>query len=60
VPIPALAANVLWAASSLSGTRRYQAALRKPDAIQRAVLARYLRANSGTSFGQKHRFARIR
>jgi hypothetical protein len=60
VPIPTLAANVLWAASSLSGTRRYRAALRKPDAIQRVVLARYLRANSGTSFGQEHRFARIR
>jgi len=51
---------MLWAGSSLSGTRRYRAALRDPDAIQRALLSHYVRANSETTFGRRHRFAKIR
>jgi hypothetical protein len=55
----AVAANVVWAASSLRAWRRFQATLTQPERVQRQLLSRYLRQNVETAFGQRYRFNRI-
>jgi len=52
--------NFGWEASNAGRYVRYRAALSRPEAAQRRLLASYLRDNAGTGFGRRHDFARLR
>lgn len=53
------AANRLWYYSAQPRRRQFDAALDRPRDTQLSLLARYLRDNASTSFGQAHAFDRI-
>jgi hypothetical protein len=52
--------NLPWIAANLSGYFRFNQAIGRPEAVQRFLLLRYLRANADTAFGRSHGFASIR
>ncbi|MCI0651655.1 MAG: GH3 auxin-responsive promoter family protein [Planctomycetes bacterium] len=53
-------ANGAWAARCLPAAAAFRRALRDPEAAQARLLARLLRANSGSDYGRRHGFAGIR
>ena len=52
--------NLPWLAANVPGYLHFRRALSAPEASQRALLDRYLRANATTAFGRAHRLATIR
>jgi hypothetical protein len=52
--------NLPWLAANVPGYLRFRRALSDPEAAQRSLLRRYLRANAATAFGRAHGFATIR
>lgn len=54
----ALLRNV-WRLAAAPATRRFARALDDPESVQRALLARLLRAHAGTRFGREHGYARL-
>jgi hypothetical protein len=52
--------NLPWLAANLPGYFRFNQALGKPEAVQRFLLRRNLRANADTAFGRSIGFASIR
>jgi GH3 auxin-responsive promoter len=57
--VPALT-NLLWLAANLPGYLRFRRALARPEAVQRSLLRRYLKANADTAFGRAHGFVAVR
>jgi len=55
-----VAANGLWAASSVPAWRRYRHSLRNPARVQERLLLSYLRRNADTAIGREYRFSTIR
>jgi len=55
----AVAANLVWAGSSLQPWWRFRRALAQPERVQRQLLTSYLRQNVNTVLGREHRFDRI-
>lgn len=55
-----LASHGLWLASMQPGFTRFARALHDPDAAQRALLERHLRAEADTAWGRRHGYAAIR
>ena len=55
----AVAANLVWAGSSLQPWWRFRRALAQPEHVQQQLLVSYLRQNVDTVFGREHRFDRI-
>jgi hypothetical protein len=58
-PGPAIANN-LWLAASLPEWMRFRHAARRVEAVQRQLLANYVRRNAATAFGKEHGFAQMR
>jgi hypothetical protein len=52
--------NLPWLVANLPGYLRFRRALANPESSQRALLGRYLRANTATAYGRAHGFAQIR
>lgn len=52
--------NLPWLAANVPGYLRFRRALTDPERFQRALLRRYLQANTATAFGRAHGFATIR
>ncbi|MFO1520504.1 MAG: GH3 auxin-responsive promoter family protein [Kiritimatiellia bacterium] len=48
-----------WRLAAAPATRRFARALHDPEPVQRALLARLLRAHAGTRFGREHGYARL-
>jgi len=55
----AAAANLLWGCASLRRWRSFRSAVCNPAAVQRALLAGYLRENAGTAVGRARKFSDI-
>jgi GH3 auxin-responsive promoter len=49
-----------WITANAAGYLRFRGALDDPEAVQRAILRRYLRENVETAFGRQFRFGEIR
>ncbi len=55
----AMVVHRIWQASAAPATRRFARALKDPEPVQRAILARILRDNAQTEFGRAHDFANL-
>ena len=58
--LQARAAGLVWLAANAPGYWLYRRALQSPEAEQRGLLLRTLRANADTAFGRAHGFAQVR
>jgi hypothetical protein len=52
-------ANRLWHLSTGRSLRRFEAALDRPDTVQRALLREIVAGNADTAFGRAHHFDRV-
>jgi hypothetical protein len=60
MPHAALWPNLAWWTAQAPGYWRFRRALQEPERAQEHALSGILRANTGSAFGQAHRFAEIR
>jgi len=58
--LPAAMLNAAWVGAQSRAWLSFRRALRQPQAVQERRLSHYLRANAGSDFGRRYRFADIR